>query len=53
MWVLVFFDVGLENIYVTHHSITHKAQNTRYQQPVINGFVTYVQRQIVAGKYEV
>jgi transposase-like protein len=42
----------MKNVYVTHRSITHKAQNIRYQQPVINDFVTYVQRQIVAGKYD-
>jgi len=42
----------MKNIFVTHRCITHKAQNIRYHQPVINDFVTYVQRQIVAGKYD-
>jgi len=37
--------------FVTHRCITHKAQNIRFHQPIIDDFLRYVQRQIVAGKY--
>ena len=41
----------MKNNFVTHHCITHKAQNIRYHQRFIDDFLRYTQRQIVAGKY--
>ena len=38
--------------FVTHRCITHKAQNICFHQPIIDDFLRYVQRQIVAGKYD-
>ena len=38
--------------FITHRHITHMAQNVRHYQDIVNDFVTYFNRQIVAGKYE-
>jgi hypothetical protein len=37
--------------FITHHHITHMAQNVRHYQDIDNDFVDYFNRQIVAGKY--
>jgi|LakMenEpi03Aug12_release.lakeMendotaPanAssembly.Ray.scaffolds.fasta_scaffold240978_2 transposase-like protein len=37
--------------FITHRRITHMAQNVRHYQDIVNDFVTYFNRQIVAGKY--
>jgi hypothetical protein len=42
----------MNNIHVTHHCITNKAQNTHCHEHIINDFITYKDWQIVAGKYE-
>ena len=42
----------LKKHHLTHRVVTHKAQNIRFHEHVMNDWVTYVNRQIVAGKYE-
>jgi hypothetical protein len=42
----------LRKHHMTHHVVTHKAQNIRFHEHIMNDWVTYINRQIVAGKYE-
>ena len=41
----------LRTEFISTRAITHMSQNTRFCQNIINDFVTYVNRQIIAGKY--
>jgi len=41
----------MKNNFVTHCCITHKAQNIRYHQPIIDDFLRYTQWQNVTEKY--
>ncbi len=41
----------LRNQHLTHRCITHKAQNIRFHEPVINDWIFYTNQQIVVGKY--
>jgi hypothetical protein len=36
---------------ITHHCVTHKAQNIHYEQHLIDNFILYVNQQIVSGRY--
>ena len=36
---------------ITHRCVTHKAQNIHYEQPIIDDFTHYINRQIVIGRY--